>query len=150
VLAPGTKPAHGRCANIRPRMASPRCSSLLVLALAGPAMGGALCSPDPGTGPTEPPATNDEERAIQKVARQLRSTGITVDTAKLEVERRRRDAAAAALGAGLELGLRPQHVEVLWQLRTILEATPPFRSVASLREQAVAARLSEVRVYYAA
>lgn len=128
---------------------APRCSSLLVLAFAGPAMGGAICSPTP-TGPTQPPAANDEERTIQKMASQLRSTGITVDTAKLDAERKRRDATVADLGAQLELGLRPQHVEVLWQLRGILEATPPFRSVTSLREQAVAARQSEVRVYYAA
>jgi len=130
-------------------MVAPRSALLLVLAFAGPAMGGAICSPTPSTVPTEAPATNDEGRAIQKVAGQLRSTGITVDTAKLGVERKHRDATAADLGARLELGLRPQHLEILWQLRGILEATPPFRSVTSLREQAVAARLSEVRVYYA-
>ena len=128
---------------------APRCSSLLVLAFAMPVLGGAICSPT-STGPTQSPAANDEERTIQKVAAQLRSTGITVDTARLDAERKRRDATVADLGAQLELGLRPQHVEVLWQLRGILEATPPFRSVNSLREQAVAARQSEVRVYYAA
>jgi hypothetical protein len=137
-------------ANIRDHMLAPRSSSLLLLAAAAWAMGGALCSSTPSTPPSEPLAANDEERAIQKLARQLRATGVTVDTAKLEVERKHRDAAVPDLGAQLELGLRPQHVEVLWQLRAILETTPPFRSVTSLREQAVAARLPEVRVYYAA
>lgn len=135
-------------------MVAPRSSSLLVLVVAGafavPAMGGALCSPTPSTQPTEPVANNDEERAIQKLARQLRATGVTVDTAKLDVERKHRDAAVADLGAQLELGLRPQQLEVLWQLRTILEATPPFRTVTSLREQAVAVRLPQLRVYYSA
>lgn len=130
-------------------MSAPGPSSLLLLAFAGLAMGGALCTPQ-STQPTEPLATNDEERAIQKVARQLRATGVTVDTAKLVVEHKPRDATAADLGGQLELGLRPQHVEVLWQLRVILEATPPLRSVASVREKAVAARLPGVRVYYAA
>jgi hypothetical protein len=131
-------------------MAVPRPSSLLVLALAVPIMSGALCSPAPSNGPTVTPAGSTEEQSIQKVAGQLRSTGITVDTGKLDVERRQREATAPDLGARLELGLRPQHLEILWQLRAILEATPPFRSVMSLREQAVAARLPGVRVYYSA
>lgn len=129
-------------------MIAPRSSSLLLL-VAGLAMGGAVCSPASTVQP-EPAANSDEERTIQKVARQLRATGVTVDVAKLSVERKQRDATAADLGGQLELGLRPQHVEVLWQLRTILEATPPFRSVGSLREQAVAVRLPEVRAYYTA
>ncbi len=131
-------------------MLASRASTLLVLAFAGPLMGGALCSPATSTEPTVAPAGSDEERQIQKMASQLRSTGITVDTGKLDVERKQRDATTADLAAALELGLRSQHVEVLWQLRTILEATPPFRSVSGLREKAVAARMPEVRVYYAA
>jgi hypothetical protein len=124
-------------------------SSLLLLAAAF-GMAGAVCSPESGTVTPEPAADTEEGRTIQKVARQLRSTGVTVDTNKLDVERKHRDATMPDLGAQLELGLRTQHVEILWQLRGILEATPPFRSVASLREQAVAARLPEIRVYYAA
>lgn len=113
-------------------------------------MGGALCTPTPSTVPTEPAASTEEGRQIQKVARQLRSTGLTVDTTKLGVERKHRDATLPDLGTRLELGLRDQHVEILWQLRTILEGTPPFRSVASLREQAVAALVPGIRVYFAA
>jgi hypothetical protein len=129
-------------------MLASRTSSPLLL-VAWLAMGGALCSPA-STVPPDPLSHSDEERALHKVARQLRATGITVDVTKLGVERKHREATAADLGGQLELGLRPQHVEVLWQLRTILEATPPFRSVASLREQAVAVRLPEVDAYYTA
>lgn len=149
VVSPPFRP-HTDSANIRVRMAAPRSSSPLLLAAAVLGMGGALCSPDPGTVTTEVPADTAEGRTIQKVARHLRSTGLTVDITKLRVERKQRDATAPDLGAHLELGLRTQHVEILWQLRGILEASPPFRSVAGLREQAVAARLPEVRVYYAA
>lgn len=113
-------------------------------------MGGALCAPPPSTPPREAPAETYEERAIQKVNRQLRATGTGIDAAKIEVEAKHREDTVPDLGPRLELGLRSQHVEVLWQLRGILEATPPFRSVTSLREQAVAARLPEVQVYYAA
>jgi hypothetical protein len=130
-------------------MVALRSSSSLLLAIAVLGMGGALCSPGP-TEPPETPADTDEGRTIQSVARRLRATGITVDTTKLDVERKHRDATLPDLGAQLELGLRTQHLEILWQLRGILEASPPFRSVASLREQAVAARLPAVRVYYAA
>jgi hypothetical protein len=150
VADPWRRPVRARgCANIRDRMIALRSTSLLLLAGAGLAMGGALCSPVP-VEPIEPAAANDEERAIRKVSRQLHATGITVDATKLAVERKSREATAADLGGQLELGLRPQQLEILWQLRVILEATPPFRSVASLREQAVAVRLPAVQVYYAA
>lgn len=119
------------------------------MTVAGPAMGGAQCS-TPSTPPYEAPANTYEERAIQKVNRVLRPTGAGIDAGKIVVEPKHREDTVADLGAQLELGLRPQHVEVLLQLRTVLEATPPFRSVSSLREQAVAARLPAVRVYYAA
>jgi len=141
--------ARRACANIRGRMIASRPLSLLLLVAAGPALGGALCNPQ-STPTTQPLPGSDEERAVQKVARQLRTTGITVDVAKLAVERKPRDATAADLGGQLELGLRPQHLEVLWQLRTILEATPPFRSVTSLREAAVEVRVPEVWAYYSA
>ncbi|MCA9705164.1 MAG: hypothetical protein KDK70_04850 [Myxococcales bacterium] len=111
-------------------------------------VGGAQCAPS-STPPDDPPADTFEGRAVQTVARPLREAGITLDTRKLAVEVKAREQTAADLGPLLELGLRSTHVEVLWQLRTILEATPPFRSVASLREEAVAAQLPEVRVYYA-
>lgn len=114
----------------------------MIAILAG---GGALCAPPP----TAPTAKTFEGRAIQKVGKTLRTVGITVDSEKLAVEVKARDQTTADLGPLLELGLRSKHVEILWQLRGILEATPPFRSVSSLRNEAVAARLPEVRVYYA-
>lgn len=113
------------------------------------AMVGAECS-TPSTPPDEPDADTYEERAIQEVNRTLRPTGTGVDASQIAVEAKRREDTVPDLGTQLELGLRPEHMEVLLQLRTILEATPPFRSVDSLREQAVAARLPDVRVYYAA
>lgn len=111
-------------------------------------MGGPLCAPPPSTTPREPPAKTFEGRAIQKVGRKLRDSGITIDSSKLTVEVKSREQTTADLGPLLELGLRSKHVEILWQLRGILEATPPFRSVNSLRQEAVAARLPDVRVYY--
>ncbi|MEX1365005.1 MAG: hypothetical protein AB1Z98_17890 [Nannocystaceae bacterium] len=110
---------------------------------------GALCGPDPGQQPTEAPADTPEERIIQKVHRQLRATGISVDVAKLRIETRARNEISADLGALLELGLRPEHVELLWQLRGVLESTPPVRSLSGLRRRAVEARLPSASVYYA-
>ncbi len=130
-------------------MPAPRSTSLL-LVVAALGMGGALCTPTPSTLPVEPTASTDEGRLIQKVARQLRTTGIKIDTTKLAVERKHREDVASDIPARIELGLRTQHMEVLWELRGILEATPPFRSVASLRADAAAVRLPDVRVYYAA
>ena len=110
---------------------------------------GAVCGPDPGTRPPEAPAKTPEERVIRKVSHQLRATGVIVDTSKLRVESKRREEISADLGALLELGLRPEHLELLWRLRAILEATPAMRSLDTLRRKAVEARLPDTRVYYA-
>jgi len=111
--------------------------------------GGALCVEQASTlPPGPPPAATPEGRALQKVARQLRAVGITVDPAAIEVEERDRELTRADLRTQVELGLRSTHMEVLLQLRTILEATPPFRTVQSLRDQAVQDRLPDVQVYY--
>lgn len=86
---------------------------------------------------------------VQSVNKRLRKTGVTVDTSKLLTESKQRDAAALDLGAQIGLGLRAEHMDVLWQMRRILEATPPIRSLKRLRSEAVDARLPGVRVYYA-
>jgi len=110
--------------------------------------GGLECGPKGTTPPEEPPADTYEGRAVQSVARQLRESGITVDSAKVEIEVKTREQTAADLGTLLVFGLRDEHMETLLRLRTILEATPPFRSVRSLREEAVSVRIPDIRVYY--
>lgn len=148
MLALGRRPLdHSPCRRPPP---APGWPGALGLGVAAVAMSGALCTPPASTPPKEAPANTFEERAIQKINRQLRATGAGIDAAKIVVESKHRDDVVPDLTTQLELGLRPQHVEILWQLRALLEATPPFRTVTSLREQAVAARLPDVRVYYAA
>ncbi|MEM7156995.1 MAG: hypothetical protein AAF799_29355 [Myxococcota bacterium] len=110
--------------------------------------GGALCN-NQSTHPTEPIAKTPEARTIQTVNRRLRSTGVSVDRSKLLSESKLREEVALDLGAQIDLGLRPEHMDVLWQMRGILEATPPIRSLKRLRREAVEARLPGVRVYYA-
>ncbi len=108
---------------------------------------GAQCQKG-STPPDGPPADTYEGQAVQTVSGRLRETGVTLDTAKLAVETKTREQTTPDLGPLLQLGLRSKHVEVLWQLRGILEATPPYRSVSSLLDDAVAVRLPDVRVYY--
>ncbi len=86
---------------------------------------------------------------MQTVSRRLRSAGIIVDPSKVVVEIKAREAARADLDARIDLGLRPKHLETLWMLRRVLEATPPARTVGKLREDAVAAHLPLLSVYYA-
>lgn len=116
----------------------------LVAALACTA---AVCGPSPQ--PPEVPAGTPEERIVQDSNRKLRATGVSVDASKLRVETKGRDEITADLGAVLELGLRPDHLDMLWRLRGVLESTPPMRSLQSLRRAAVEARLPATRVYYA-
>jgi len=116
----------------------------LVLALA---TSGAQCG---GTQNPETPAPTIEGRAIQSADRLLRSTGVTVDRAKIDLEPKLRAEISSDLDAQLGLGLRPEQLKMLWQLRGILEATPAIRSLEGLRRKAVEAQLPGVRVYYVA
>lgn len=110
---------------------------------------GAVCGPDPGTRPPEVPADTAEGRIVQNANRSLRATGVTIDTTKLGVEDKRRDEIAGDLGARLEMGLRSDHLDMLWRLRGVLESTPPVRSLKTLRTMAVDERVPSARVYYA-
>ncbi len=110
--------------------------------------GGMQCG-GPSTPPVEREPKTYEEAALEDVGRKLRAAGITVDARKLTVEVKGRGEILSDLDAQLDLGLQPEHVKVLWQLRAILEATPAIRSVRRLREEAVAVRLPAARVYYA-
>lgn len=102
-------------------------------------------------GPTEDPepaARTPEGRAVQKARRQLQPTGAVVDLTRIAVENKPREQIGFDLDAQIAPGFSPEQIQSLWQLRGVLEATPPLRSVKSLRKQIVEARVPDTHVYY--